>query len=121
MVAHIVNLLGAPVWTTSVRVRGCPAQLGLAVDEYAQLRRYAPEIVGPEVPIPVHHCTQLAHNTLDRLEGVSEDWQGARLSAPDSRVPDHFRERTTRSPRPGRYQPVGPRARMTRPEGSGRA
>ena len=43
VVAHIATLLGAPAPapTTSVRVRGYPAQPGLAVDEYAQLRRYA--------------------------------------------------------------------------------
>ena len=41
VVAHIASLLGAPApaQTTSVRVRGYPAQLGRAVDEYAQLRR----------------------------------------------------------------------------------
>ena len=43
VVAHIAGLLGAPApaQTTSFRVRGYPAQLGLAVDEYAELRRYA--------------------------------------------------------------------------------
>ena len=37
VVAHIADLLGAlaPAQTTSVRVRGYPGQLGLAVDEYA--------------------------------------------------------------------------------------
>ena len=128
VVAHIASLLGAPALaqTTSVRVRGYPAQPGLAVDEYAQLRRYAQEAFGPEVPIRVHRCTQLAHSTLDRpvfdleLEGVPEDWQGVRLGAPDTRLPDRLWERTTRSSRQGRYQPVGPRARMTRPEGSGK-
>ena len=81
VVAHIANPLGAPApaQTTSVRVGGYPAQLGLAVDEYAQLRRYAREAFGPEAPIRVHRCTQLAHSTLDRpvfdleLEGVPED------------------------------------------------
>ena len=127
VVAHIANLLGAPApaQTTSVRVRGYPAQLGLAVDEYAQLRRYAQEAFGPEVPIRIHRCTQLAHSTLDRpvfdleLEGVPEDWQGVRLGAPDTRLPDRTWERTTRSARQGRCQPVGPRARMTRLKGSG--
>ena len=39
VVAHIAGMLGAPapVQTTSVRVRGYPAHLGLARDEYAQL------------------------------------------------------------------------------------
>ena len=43
VVAHITSLLGAraPAPTTCVRVWGYPAQLGLAVDKYAQLRRYA--------------------------------------------------------------------------------
>ena len=42
VVAHIANLLGAqaPAQATYVRVRGYAAQVGLAVDEYAQLRRY---------------------------------------------------------------------------------
>ena len=76
------------------------------------------------MPIRVHHCAQLAHSTLDRpvfdleLEGVPE-WQGVRLGAPDTRFPDRTWERTTRSSGQGRYQPVGPRARMTRPKGSG--
>ena len=67
----------------------------------------------------VHCCTQLAHSTLDRpdfdleLEGVPEDWLGVQLGAPDTRLP----KRTTRSSRKGRYQPVGPRAQMTRPQG----
>ena len=95
MVAHIANLLGAPApaHTTSVRVLGYPAQLGLAVDEYAQLRRYAREAFGPEAPIRVHRCTKLAHSTLDRpvfdleLEGVPEDWQGVRLGAPTPASP----------------------------------
>ena len=85
VVAHIAGLLGAPApaQTTSVRVRGYPAQL--AVDKYAQLRRYAQEVFGPEVPTCVHRCTQLAHSTLDwpvfdlELEGVPEDWQGGVL------------------------------------------
>ena len=34
-------------------------------------------------------------------------------------LPDRLWERTTRSSRKGRYQPVGPGAQMTRPEGSG--
>ena len=41
------------------------------------------------------------------------------MGAPNTRLPDRLWERTTRSSRQGRYQPVGPRARMTRPEGSG--
>ena len=125
VVVHTDSLLGAPApaQTTSVRVRGYPAQLGLAVDEYAQLRRYAQEAFGPEAPIRVHRCTQLANSTLHRpvfdleLEGVPEDWQGLRLGAPDTRLPDRTWERTTRNSRRGRYQPVGPRARMTRREG----
>ena len=51
------------------------------------------------------------------LEGVPEDWQGVRLGAPDTRLPDWTWEWTTRASRQGRYQPVGPRARMTRPKG----
>ena len=78
MVAHITALLGTPTPThsTSVRVRCYPAQRGLAVDDHAQLRRYAKEAFGSEVTIRVHCCTQLAHNNLDRpifdfeLEGV---------------------------------------------------
>ena len=127
VVALIANLLGAPApaQPTSVRVRGYPAQLGLAVDEYAQLRRWAQEAFGSEVPIRVHRCIRLAQSTLDRpvfdleLEGVPEDWQGARLGAPNTHLPNRHWERTTRSSRQGRYQPVGPRARMTRPRGSG--
>ena len=109
VVAHIAGVSGARA----------PAQMGLAVDEYAQLRRYAQEAFGVEVPIRVHRCTQLAHSTLDRpvfdleLEGVPEDWHGARLGAPDTRLRDRLWERTTRSSRQGGYQPVGPRARMT--------
>ena len=107
VVAHIANLMGAPApaQTTSVRVRGYPAQLGLAADEYAQLRRYAREAFGPEAPIRVHRCTQLAHSTLDRpvldveLEGVPEDWQGVRLGAPDTRLPHRTWERTSRTSR----------------------
>ena len=40
VVAHIASLLGAPApaQTASVRVQGYPAQLGLVVDEYAQVR-----------------------------------------------------------------------------------
>jgi hypothetical protein len=111
VVAHIANLLGAPApaKTTSVRVRGYPAQLGLAVDEYAQLRRYAQEAFRLEVPIRVHRCTQLAHSTLDRpvfdleLEGVLEDWQGVRLVTPNTRLPDRSWEQITRSCSQGRY------------------
>ena len=53
VVANIASLLGAPgrAQTASVRVRGYPAQLGVGVDEYAQLWRYA-----QEVPICVHRC-----------------------------------------------------------------
>ena len=56
VVAHIASLLGAltPSQTTSVRVQGYPAQLGLAVDEYAQLRRYANQAFGSEVDIHIH-------------------------------------------------------------------
>ena len=99
----------APGQTTSVRVRGYPAQVGLAVDEYAQLRRYAQEAFGPVVPIHVHRCTQLAHSTLDRpvfdleLEGVLEDWQGVRLVTPNTRLPDRSWEQITRSCSQGRY------------------
>ena len=124
VVAHIGNPLGAPAPAQTTSVRGYPAQLGLAVDEYAKLRRYAQEAFGPEVPVRVHRCTQVAHITLDRpvfdleLEGVPEDWQGVRLGAPDTRLPDRCWERTTRSSRQGRYRPVGPRARMTSPKGS---
>ena len=59
VVVHIAGLLGtpAPAQTTRVRVRGYPTQLGLAVDEHAQLRRYAREAFGPEVPIRVHRFT----------------------------------------------------------------
>ena len=69
VVAHIAGLLDAPApsQTTRVRVRGYPAPLGLVVDDYAQLRRYAKEAFGSEVNIRVHRCTQLAHSTLDRL------------------------------------------------------
>ena len=127
VVEHIAALLRAPAPTqmTYVRVRGYPSQLGVAVDEYAQLRRYAKEAFGSEVTIRVHRCTQLAHSTLDRLvfslelEGVPEDWQSVLLLALDTRLPDRLRERTTRSSRQGHYEPVGPRARMTRQEGSG--
>ena len=98
VVAHIAGLLGAPAsaQTTSVRVQGYPAQLGLAVDEYAQLRRYAQDAFGPEVPIRVHCYTELAHSTLDgpvcdlELEGVPEDWQGVRLGAADTRLCDRL-------------------------------
>ena len=95
------------------------------MDEYAQLRRYAKEAFGSEVTIRVHPCTPLTHSTLDRpvfdleLEGVPEDWQCVRLGAPDTSLLDRLWERTTRSSRRGHHQPVGPRARMTRPEGSG--
>ena len=49
---------------------------------------------------------------------MPEDWQGVQLGAPDTRLPDPTWERTTRSSCQGRYKPVGPRARMTRPKGS---
>ena len=82
MVAHIAALLGvpAPAQTTSVRVRGYPGKLGMAMDEYAQLKRYAKEAFRSELNIRVHRCTQLAHSTFDRavidleLEGLPEDW-----------------------------------------------
>ena len=127
VVAHITSRLGAPTpaQTTSVRVQGYPAQLGLAVDEYALLRRYAQKAFGPEVPIHVHRCTQLAHSTLDppvfdlELEGTPKNGQCARLGAPDTRLPDRLWERTTRSSLWGRYQLVRPKTRMSRPEGSG--
>ena len=48
-----------------------------------------------------------------------EDWQGVRPGAPDTRLPGPTWERTTRSSRQERYQPMGPRARMTRPKGFG--
>ena len=130
MVAHIAGLLGAlaPAHTTSVRVRGYLAQLGLALDEYGHLQRYAEEAFGPEVPIRVHRCTQVAHNTLDRLaidlelEGVREDWRpaGVRRGALDTRLPDRLWERSTHSSRQGGDQPVRPRPRMARPPGSGK-
>ena len=59
-------------------------------------RRYAQEAFGSQVTIRIHRCTQLAHSTLDwpvfdlELEGVPEDWQGARLGAPDTRLPDRL-------------------------------
>ena len=58
VVADIAGLLGAPATsqTLSVRFRGYLAQLGLAVDEYAQLRRYAKEAFGSKVNIHVHRC-----------------------------------------------------------------
>ena len=129
VVAHIANLLGAPVpgRTTFVRVPGYRTQLGLAVDEYAQLRHYAKQAFGPEVPIRFHRCTQLAHSTLDRpvcgleLEGVTKDSQAARLGVPRTILPDRLRKRITRSSRQGRYQPMGPMAPMTRPDGCGEA
>ena len=98
VVAHTAGLLGTPALSeiTSVRVRGYPAQLGLALDDYAQLRRYAKETSGSEVNIRVDRCTQLAHSTHDRpvfdleLEGVPEDWQGVRLGSPDTRLLDRL-------------------------------
>ena len=59
VVAHIASLLGAlaPSHTTSLRVRGYLAQLGLAVDNDAHLHRYAKESFGSEVNIRVHRCT----------------------------------------------------------------
>ena len=50
---------------------------------------------------------------------MPEDWQGVRLGAANTRLPDPLWERTTRSSGQGCYQRVGPRARMMRPEGSG--
>ena len=105
VVAHIASLQGAPapLQTASLRVRGYPAQLGLVMDKYAQLRHYAKEAFGLELNIRVHRCTKLAHNTLDRpvfdleLEGVPQDWQRVRLGAPDTRLPDRLWEQTTRS------------------------
>ena len=79
-----------------MRVRGYPAQLGLAVEGYARLQCYAKEAFGSEVNIRVHRCTQLAHSILDQplfdleLEGVPEDWKGVRLGAPDTRLPDRL-------------------------------
>ena len=124
VVAHIANLLGAlaPSKTTSVRVQSYPAQLGLAVDDYAQFRRYPKEAFGLEVNIRVNRCTQLAHSTLDRqvfdlkLEGVPEVWQGVWLGAHDTRLPDRLYQRTTRSSQRVRCPLVGPRAQMTRLE-----
>ena len=61
------------------------------------------------MPFRVHRCTQLADSTPDRpvfdleLKGVLEDWQGARLGAPDTRLSDRPRERTTRNSRQVRY------------------
>ena len=113
-VAHVASLLGAPA-PSQTRVRGYPAQLGLAVDDYVELRRYAKEASGLEVNLRVHRCTQLAHTTFDRpvfdleLEAVPEDRQGVWLGAPNTRLPDRLWERTTRSSRRGQYQPVGPR------------
>ena len=112
VVAHIASLLGAPApsRTPSVRVHGYLAQLGLAADPYAQLRCYAKEAFGSEVNVRVHRCTQVAHSTLNRpvfdpeLEGVPEDWQGVRLGAPDTRLPDRLWQCTTRSSCRGHYQ-----------------
>ena len=59
--------------------------------------------------IRVRRCTQLAHSSLNRpvfdleLEGVPEDWQGVRLGAHDTRLPDRLWERKTRSSRRGQY------------------
>ena len=127
LVAHMANLLGAlaPAPTTSVRVWGYPGQPGQVMDEYAQLWRHAQEAFVPQVPIRLHRCTKLAHSTVDRpvcdldLEGVHEDWQGVRLGAPDTHHPDQCWERTTRSSRQQRYQPVVSRAPMQRLKGSG--
>ena len=60
VVAHIANLLGAPApaQTTSVCVRGYPAQLGLAVDEYVQLRRYAQDLGHANCPPSQKHRWQ---------------------------------------------------------------
>ena len=95
------------------------------MDDNAQLRRYSKHAFGSDMNICVHHRTLLAQSTLNwlvfdfELDGVAEDWQGVQLGAPDTRLPDHLWEQTTHSPRRGHYQPMGPRARMTRPEGSG--
>ena len=127
MVAPIASLLGAPLPTptTSLQVWGYPAQLGPAVEEYAQLRRYATEAFGADVTICVHCCSQLVHSTLNRpvfdleLEGVLEHWQGVQLGAPDTRLPSRLWDQTTRSSSQWQYQPLGPRARMTCATGSG--
>ena len=116
VVADIAGLLGtpAPAQITSVRVRGYPAQLGLALDEYVQLRRYAREAFGPEVPIRVHRSTQLAHGILNRpvfdlkLEGVPEDWPGVRLGAPHARLPHRLTADHPQLP-PGALPARGPR------------
>ena len=82
---------------------GLPPQLGLAVDEYAQLGRYAKEAFRSEVNFRVHRCTKLAHSTLNRpvfdpeLEGVPENWKGVRVGTPDICLPDRLLEWTTRS------------------------
>ena len=47
---------------------------------------------------------------------MPEDWQGVRLGALDTRLPDRLWGRTTRSSTRGPCQPVGPRARMMRSE-----
>ena len=98
VLAHIASLLGAPapLQTTCMRVWGYLAQLGVAMDEYAELRCYAKQAFGSEVNIRVHRCTQPAHSTLDRPvfdlepDGVREDWQGVRRGAPDTRLPDRL-------------------------------
>ena len=65
IVVHIAGLLGtlAPAQATSVRFRGFPVSLALAVHNYAQLRRFTSEAFGRDVAIRAQHCTQEAHNS----------------------------------------------------------
>ena len=75
--------------------------------------------------IRIHRCTELDHSTLGRPVfepepgGVPEELQSVRLGEPETRLPDRLLERTTSSSSRWHYEPVGPRARMTRPKGSG--
>ena len=72
------------------------AQLGVALDDYAQLHRCAKEAPALEGNIRVHRCTQLAHSTFDRpvldpqVERVPEDWHGVRLGARNTCFPGPF-------------------------------